>query len=727
MLGSRRDSVGQNTERPLPVQSAALATEGIHIYAKQVKRQPAQRNTPTQSAGSQRVMLPLIGAALVLLVVLYQWSWSATLLQQRDRSVFDEFHRQGRKTPARDDIVVLGVDEKSLSLASAWPEDIEASPALQSMKSRFPWPRRSWAHTIDRLMDAGARMVFLDFAFIGPNTEEDDRALSEALKRHAGKVIIGARFDTSAVSKLEYPSSTITGQEIPEDGTWGYMNYWAIEGDSIVRHARYQTTRWKVEGGVPDPDDKPIPSIALAAARKLNVSASADVHEWERIRFAEEDSYAALSLHEIFVPDLWKSNFGDGSVFKNKVVLIGATAQESQDFQLTPVGSIAGVRLHAHALTALLANSFLYDAPRWWLWLSLIAGAVIAWLLVTYIRQPVITLLAMWSLTVGAAYGCFVLFNKLNLEASPIPLSLALNGCGLLGLTGNFLSQLREKRKLTHFIQRYHSPEHVAAMLKDRENLFQTLGGVERSVTILFSDVRGFTSLSEGMKPEELVAQLNEYLSGMVERVFVNHGSIDKFIGDAVMALWGSMPATNDKGHGLKRDAQLAVTSALAMREALVKLNADWRKRDMPELRIGIGVHQGDVVVGNIGSAAPYERMELTVIGDSVNLTSRLEGLTKDYECDLIVSENIQHHIRSTYLCRPLDIVKVKGKAIAVKIYFVQGLREGLEEPEWWQVYDIAIEAFRSGDKPKARELFEQCRIQVPDDKLVKRFIGECA
>lgn len=702
-----------------------------------MKRQPKQKHASPVSSGSQHVILPLIGAALVLLAALYYWKWSSTLLQQRDRAIFDDFHRMGRKIPARDDIIILGMDEKSVSLSSAWPEDIEASPALQAMKNRVPWPRRVWAMTIDRLFDAGAKLVFLDFAFFSATTPEDDQALRDALKRHAGKVILGAQFSTVSdrtdsedlgartATQLTYPNLAITGMEVPEDGTWGYLNFWPAEDDK-VRHARFQTMRWKVDGSVPDPDDKPMPSVALAIARKLNVTASAEVNEWERIRFAEKSSYDPISLHEIFVPDLWKSNFGGGNRFKDKVVFIGATAQESQDFQRTIIGSIAGVQLHAQALTALLAHSFIHDAPAWWVWGSLILGALLAWILVTFIRQPVISLVTMWLLTAGAAYGCYAIFNKIDLEASPIPLSLALNGCGLLGLSGNYFSQLREKKKLTRFIQRYHSPEHVSAMLKDRENLFQTLGGVERRVTILFSDVRGFTSLSEGMKPEELVAQLNEYLSGMVERVFVNHGSIDKFIGDAVMALWGSMPAAGDQGHGLKRDAQLAVTSALAMREALVALNADWRKRDMPELRIGIGVHQGDVVVGNIGSASPFERMELTVIGDSVNLASRVEGLTKDYECDLIVTDSVQHHIRPTHFCRPLDIVKVKGKAIPVKIYFVQGLREGLEEPAWWFIYEQAIEAFRSGDKAKARELFEQCRAQVPDDRLVQRFLGEC-
>ncbi len=683
-------------------------------------------------------MLPLIGAAFVLLAVLYHWPWSAVLLQQRDRSVFDEFHRQGRKTPAREDIVILGVDEKSIKLASTWPEDIEASPALQVMKTRFPWPRRVWAMTIERLMNAGARLVFLDFTFFSPTTHEEDQALREVLDRYSGRVILGAQFSTkfdkkglkqstgNTISQISYPSSAITGMEMPEDGTWGYLNYWPSD-DDVVRLARYHTTRWKVEGGVPDPGDKLIPSVALTIARKLNVTASAEVQDWEKIRFAEQSSYEPASLHEIFVPDLWNSNFGGGSAFKDKVVFVGSTAQEQQDFQNTPIGSIAGVQLHAHALTALLTHSFLRDAPWWWLWFSLISGAVIAWLLVTFIRQPVITLVAMWLLTAGAAYGCLAIFNKLDVEASPIPLSLALNGCGLLGLTGNFLSQLREKRKLTRIVQRQFSPDHVAAMLKNREGLFHTMGGVGRVVTILFSDIRGYTTLSEGMKPEDLVIQLNEYLSSMVARVFVNHGSIDKFIGDAVMALWGTMSGESNESQMLKREAQQAVASALAMREALVALNVGWRERNMPELRIGIGIHQGNVVVGYIGSASPHEHMELTVIGDNVNLASRLEGLSKDYECDLIVSDSIQQHIRSTHLCRPLGFTKVKGKEVRTSIFYVEGPREGRDEPDWFPLYGQAMEAFRSGDKQKARGLFEQCRAQVPNDKMVNRFLSECA
>lgn len=689
-------------------------------------REARSASTTAQAGVNQRVLLPLILGALAFLAILHLFSWTRLPLMKLDRQLLDGFHLRGGKTPERDDIVILAIDDASLTRAQAWPEDIAASPALQAMEGRYTsWPRRLWAMTLDRLFQAGASQVFLDLTFFGTSTPEDDKALAGALQRHKGKVVIGAKFDTSAVSRLDYPNPSITGRDVPEDGTWGYLNFWP-DPDDKVRRARYQTTRWKVEGGVPDPSERPSPSVSLALASRVNVNASADAPEWGRLRFCDPDAYPPLSLHHIFVPDLWKQNFGDGARFKDKIILIGATAQELHDLPHTPLGDLPGVQLHAHALTALLAHSFLNEVPPSWPWFSLTLGAFVAWLLVTTVRQPVLSLLGMWLLTAAAVWLSFRGFNQFDVEASPLTFTLALNLCGVLGLTGNFLSQLRETRKLSRFIQRYHSPDRVAHLLKDRANLFSTLGGVERTVTILFSDVRGFTTLSEGMRPEELVGQLNEYLSKMVEQVFVHEGSIDKFIGDAVMALWGSMPALTGGGTGLKQDAQRAVASALAMRAALEALNIDWRARSMPELRFGIGVHQGPVVVGNIGSAAPYERMELTVIGDSVNLASRLEGLTKDYACDIIISDVVQQQIRPTHLCRPIDLVKVKGKAIPVRIYFVEGPREGREDPAWWRTYEDAIEAFRGGDKPRARDLLEQCKAQAPGDALVNRFLGEC-
>ena len=186
------------------------------------------------------------------------------------------------------------------------------------MAGRFTsWPRRLWALTLDRLFEAGARQVFLDLTFFGTTTPEDDKALAEALQRHKGKVIIGAKFFTK-VDKirgdshgLDYPDPAISGSDIPEDGTWGYLNFWP-DSDDKVRLARYHTMRWKVEGGdgVPDPSDRTMPSIALALASRINVSASATAPEWGRLRFCDPDAYPPVSLHRIFVPALWEQNFG---------------------------------------------------------------------------------------------------------------------------------------------------------------------------------------------------------------------------------------------------------------------------------------------------------------------------------------------------------------------------------------------------------------------------------
>ncbi|MCE9520583.1 MAG: adenylate/guanylate cyclase domain-containing protein [Verrucomicrobia bacterium] len=695
------------------------------------------REAKPQSNGAhvgvnQRVLLPLILGVLVFLALLHALAWTRPPLMKLDRQLLDEFHIWGNRTPPRPDIMVLAIDDVSLTREGVWQDEIDASPALQAMGGRFTsWPRRLWAMTLDRLFQAGARQVFLDLTFFGTTTPEDDKALAEALQRHKGKVIIGAKFDTSKVSRLDYPDPVISGSETPEDGTWGYLNFWS-DSDNTLRRARYHTLRSKVEKvldkekpGVPDPTERPSPSIALALARHVNVTASAEAPEWPRIRFSDTNAYPPVPLLHIFVQPLWENNLGNGAVFKDKIIFVGATAQELHDSFNTPLGDMPGVEMHAHALTALLAGSFIQDIFPYWIWLSLCVGAIIAWFLVTFVRQPVLSLISMWLLTAGAVWISFWSFNHFSIEASPLPLVIALNGCGFFGLTGNFLSQLRETRKLTRFIQRYHSPDRVAHLLKDRANLFSTLGGVERTVTILFSDVRGFTTLSEGMKPEQLVTQLNEYLSRMVEKVFLSMGSIDKFIGDAVMALWGSMPQPGATGQGVKQDALDAVTSAVAMREALAELNADWKKRNMPQLGFGIGVHQGQVVVGNIGSASPYERMELTVIGDNVNLASRLEGVTKEYGVDIIISDAVQHHVKEVFQCRSADLVQVKGKVLPVEVFTVMSRRDSIV-PSGLADFERGMIHYRAGRFSEALDAMKRAAASGLNDALTAVYVERC-
>ncbi len=222
-----------------------------------------------------------------------------------------------------------------------------------------------------------------------------------------------------------------------------------------------------------------------------------------------------------------------------------------------------------------------------------------------------------------------------------------------------FFSEEKEKKYIRKTFGHYLSPHVMDEILKDPTRL--KLGGEKQHLTVLFSDIRGFTTLSEKLAPEEIVCVLNEYLSDMVKDVFNNDGTLDKFIGDAVMAFWGAPIAQND--HQLK-----AVRCAIDMVRSLRALQKKWQEEGKPIFHIGIGINTGDMVVGNMGS---MDRMDYTVIGDNVNLGARLEGLNKEYGTEIIISETTYDSVKDSISANYLGEVKVKGKEKAVKIYGV--------------------------------------------------------
>jgi adenylate cyclase len=697
----------------------------------------------------QRVILPLVLFSAGLIAALYAVPATREFLDRRERLAMDETHQASRKTTPRTDLVVLGIDDASLKLDSAWPEDIEASPALQAMQKQWPWPRRAWASILDKLSEAGAKQVFLDITFKSPSeVPENDHILAEALQRHKGKVLLGMKFEDSPTSRSEdaatefmLPTTAITGGESNPDN-YGVLNFWP-DDDGVIRAATWRTTiseahelsaeviakarREKSDGKpltIKNPDDRMLDSISTKLARALNADVAIPKAGTSRIRFSSRDAYPAVSLYQMFIPGMWEGNLANGTVFKDKTILIGAIASDLQDIQATPVGEMPGVNVHAQALTALLAGEFIKASPPWFRWAAIAAAALAAWLIVSLVRMPVASVGILLALGVSAQWLAVNAFDWFDREVSALPFTLSLGACGIAGITGTFLMQLRESRKLQRFLGRYTSPEFAEEMMSDRASLYTTLGGVERTVTVFFSDVRGFTSMSENMTPTEVVTQLNEYLSRMVERVFQHRGLVDKFIGDAVMALWGSTRAApSEEGH--KQDAINAVTASLTMRAALIELNASWRQRGIAELKIGMGVHQGNVIVGNIGSESPYEKMDLTVIGDAVNLASRLEGVTKEYGVDLIISEAVHRHVKDACVCRSADLVAVKGKAKPVEVFTVIGVA-GVAPPAGLASFEAAMKLYREGRFTDALATFDQAASEGLDDKLTHVYQDRC-
>ena len=278
-----------------------------------------------------------------------------------------------------------------------------------------------------------------------------------------------------------------------------------------------------------------------------------------------------------------------------------------------------------------------------------------------------------------------------------------------------------EKAKLRRTFERYVSKDIVKELVDNPEGWLNATKGQRKPITVLFSDVRGFTTLTENAAdPHALVAQLNEYFDEMVEIVFANKGTLDKFIGDAVMAHWGSITT-----EGVTTDVRRAVATAVRMRKTLALLNPQWKTRGMLELHVGIGVNMGEAIVGNLGSK---EKAEVSVIGDAVNLASRLEGVTKQYHIDLCIGENVALLVREFFILRSLDLIVVKGKTKPVAIFAVLDERSpGVSDPAWLARHEEAVKLYRKGDFAAAEAAWREVLAQAPGDGIAETFIARCA
>jgi adenylate cyclase len=349
----------------------------------------------------------------------------------------------------------------------------------------------------------------------------------------------------------------------------------------------------------------------------------------------------------------------DPAVFKNKIVVVGASA--SGTFDVFPVpfpGSTPGSHIHANAIEALLTGTTMGPASA----TAGVAGTVVAALAIGVAGAFV----APWILAAMASgTGLLIVWLSLRWFAgglwTPLVQPLLAVALAFVGqLAWHYFVEGREKRQVKKLFSRYVPKDVYDQLMADPERA--ALGGRRRTMTVLFSDVRGFTAMSEKATPEEVVGQLNEYFSRMVQVLFEHRGTLDKFVGDMVMGLFGA--PLDDPDH-----AEHAVQTAIAMSKALDELNRGWAAAGRPVLDIGIGISTGEMVAGNIGSEAI---MSYTVIGDRVNLGARLESLNKEYGTRIIISETTREALKGRYDIHPLGEVVVKGKSRPVAIYEVK-------------------------------------------------------
>ncbi len=636
-----------------------------------------------------------------------------------EQSFEDLLRREGRKTPAPSDFVFLGIDQSTLQLPPLTAEEIASNRAFQLITEKpFPWSREVWALLLDRLFGAGAREVVFDMIFSPPN--DGDPAFHAALDRYRDKVVIGANFDVANAAQAVTPNNTLIPPPQLQDNRVGFVNFWADPIDGKIRAVTYRVTDRQLADLPPEPSQEIYQSLSARALAKIgHASDVPDDFRGHLIRFTSPDAFAPRPLYEVFDPKFWHANYADGAFFKDKIVMIGSSAQVEHDTVVTPMSpTTLGPALHLQAMAAAMNHEFLRATPaRTGLALVGTAGLA-AWLLVAFLRRPLLCLGTLVLIT-GAYLGASRFFyDKTGLLLLTVPVLSALVLSGLFSLGLEYALEWRERVRTRRTLERYVSKNLVKEILENPDSYYSSLRGVRVPATILFSDLIGFTTLSEKADPEALVAQLNEYLSRMTSVVFRNGGTLDKFIGDAIMAVWG-----NVRSCGMAQDTKDCVRAALAMRRELRQLNQRWREEGRMGLGMGIGINQGEVIVGNIGS---HERMDPTVIGDSVNLASRLEGLTRIYGVDILVGASAAELARDEVHIRSVARVQVKGKSKPVDIFTFVGARDEEVDPEflkWLDTYEEGLEKFRTRDFTDAKILFSRFLEFYPDDLLAKMYL----
>ena len=646
-----------------------------------------------------------IGVAAVVLVLA-----SLGLLDTAELKLYDwRVRAAADPSSVNRDIVLVEIDDTTIR---------DVAPLF----GHWPWPRVALSFVIDYLHRAPAKVVAVDIAL--PEADrvdqydlngnkvtgsESDRMLADAVKASGNVIMLADAVGEGLVSgerddrAARWPDTGYTRVANAESRPVVLAPYQALTDAASALGHNYLTLDPDGPARRMSPfvrnDGKAIPSLGVAAAlaaagvpgEKVQGEAdrlligtqavplvpttvrdlySGSVHQQQAmlINFRApavlpdgSRPYPSYSFRKLLLSEQQLQSgekpLVDPSTFRNKIVFIGFTASGLMDVFQTPAaaGVMPGIQLHASMADSILANRFIAPASSRVRLMSVGAMCLAVGLAGTLL--PVWGAATATTLLLGGwtwfALSAFRHGSWLNLVQPLVGGGIAL----FAGTAYQYFVEGREKRKMKRLFGRYVSRDVFAQLVAHPE--LAELGGKRRDMTVLFSDIRGFTTVTEKGDPEELVAQLNEYFSRMVEIVFRHEGTVDKFVGDMVMALFGA--PLDDPAH-----ADHAVRAAVDMVNELGELNRAWAARGMAQLDIGIGINSGDMIAGNIGSAAI---MSYTVIGDNVNLGSRLESLNKEYKTRVIISDATRARLTNPYDLRPLGNVTVKGKSKAVAIF----------------------------------------------------------
>ena len=641
--------------------------------------------------------LSFLLAAFSIFSVLFLYYTQNSFLEAFEAKTYDLRFKNLRGPVAPDpNIAIIAIDDKSIAELG-----------------RYPWSRDNYARLLDRLAAAKAKAVLFDVFFPERENTRNDRLFAAATKR-AGNVALAVVFDFDKEGKVKSITRSLPEIERGAIGI-GHINQ-LPDDDGVIRRIPLLLEK----------DGKQIPSLGLMGAmlalgEQEFTPGNFDIELGER-RVPVDEGYR-MWLNYVGGPGVYpRYSFVDiingrvaDSELSGKVLFLGATALGIYDMRVTPFhGNTPGVELHATVADNIISERYIrqggLEALMDMVFIVLV-GAV-AYFLTTRLRLYG-AIPAMIVLLSGYIWFTYYMFNAghwINMIYPAMSAIVAL----LVGGSFRYLVLERDAREMRSMFSSYLSPKLVARLEKDPEAA--RIGGDNKEVTVLFTDIKGFTSFSESHPPQEVVSRLNEYLGAMVQVIERHDGAIDKFIGDGIMAYWGAPLAQPDH-------ARLAIACIKAINGRMKELEANWMAKGLEPFTIRGGVQSGEVVAGNVGLAG--KKMEYTVIGDTVNQAARLESTAKYYGVNYLVGE--ETHKKTCENCgyRELDKIRVVGKQLPVTIYEpldgLSRLNTVLAER-----FGAALALYRAREWDKARAGFEAVLDGAPEDKPSKIYIDRC-
>jgi len=624
---------------------------------------------------------------------------------------------------ASQDIVLFLIDQDSLDVYE------------QEQGLSWPWPRQMYSALLEYCTRAGARAVVFDLMFSEGSVygTEDDEDFARAMRK-AGNVFLSVFL--SREEKAEEPPLSslekfgLDPKKYPSDAVYPFSSI-TLPIDSLLLSARgVGNVRFSPDGDgiyrrLPllfSYKDTVLPSTPLAVADFLEGAYSLEAVPRDDsgqmiIRFhgptGTYESYSMAAVINSYAQLMeGKAPQIPPNTFSGKTVLIGASAPGLFDLRPSPLSAVCpGVEILATVLDNLTHKDFVRQSSKAFLaalvlFFSLLTGLGTSFL--KNIWHIVLFALVCAALPAAAVVSAFLTGYWLDFVASEFAVLLSFSAASLL----NYRFEGKQRRFIKSVFRRYLSPQVIDRILANPDLL--RLGGEKREITSFFSDVAGFTAISESLPPEELVNLLNDYLSEMTDIILTQGGTLDKYEGDAIIAFW-SAPLTQPD-HALR-----ACRAALACQRRLAELRPDFQSRYGQELSMRIGINSGPAVVGNMGSR---DRFDYTAMGDTINLASRLEGACKQYRVPILVGEDTNEEVKDQIVTREVDLIRVVGRKKPVRVFEILGERGevGEEKIESIAAFEQVLEVYREGDWDEALSLFQK----LENDMLAQMYADRC-